>query len=73
MYYIYVILFLQERSDYAADMKKCEEFLTNIEAGFIAIMKDLMKKCGKPFTDLLKVFLDCSICKGLITTVTINI
>ena len=45
----------QEQEKNAENIKKCEELLTNVEAGFITIIKDLMKKCGQPFTDLLKL------------------
>jgi len=61
---------IQKQQENAENIKKCEKFVTNIEAGLLAILKDLMTKFGQPFTDFLKAILECSICKGLITKVS---
>lgn len=63
-------LFVYTCNYYTQDMSQFETLLANLEAEYFAIMKDLMKKkCGQPLTDFLKVILECSICKGLITKV----
>ena len=66
-FWSFIILKVPNRD--AEIILKCENLFSNIDSGFIAIVKDLMKKYGLPLIDHLKVLLECSICKGLINKV----
>jgi len=62
-------LIFQEHKRTEEKIKECEKLWKNLEAELVAIFHGLIKKGGQPFTDLLKIHLECSICKGLINSV----
>ena len=64
-----LILPLQKTKKDAEKLNKYEELLTKIESTFTTIMNGVLKKYSHHVAGLLKVLLECPICKELLIEV----